>query len=263
MMTMSCSAGSSSAQKLELVEPMLAVDALEHESGAIARAESLAVGLDQPERVLALDAAEEVEHEEEEEPLGQSELLARDVRRGRHADRHGHHRDPLLGHRGDQRPHVLAPHPHLVDDAERRAQVLRQRARLPPPVADRVASVEEFWPCVVRELLDAVDVHADDVRGVGVPAAVIVVFVAVPGRRPRVRARDVRDVGRLEAFYQQTRGLPDTELRTEVTGDVDPLAKHLAARRGNPRLARRQRLGRDAQLAAAIAVGPFDKRAGR
>ena len=70
------------AQQLELVEARLAVDALEHECGAVVRAERAPVGLDQPERILALDAAEEVEHEEEEEALGQAELLARETATG-------------------------------------------------------------------------------------------------------------------------------------------------------------------------------------
>jgi len=63
------SAGRRSAQKFELLQASLPVDALEHERCAIVRPEPTTKGINQAEGVLALDAAEEIEHEEEQEPI--------------------------------------------------------------------------------------------------------------------------------------------------------------------------------------------------
>ena len=67
-------------------------------------------------------------------------------------------------------------------------------------------------PGLVRELLEPIDVHADDVRRVRLPAAAILERLAVTSGRSRVRGSDVRNLGRVEPVDEQPRGFSDAEL---------------------------------------------------
>ena len=67
------------AQPFELGQAQLAVDALEDEDGPFVGRKGLLERLDQAVRILALDDAQKVEHEEERETLGKPEAGARDA----------------------------------------------------------------------------------------------------------------------------------------------------------------------------------------
>ena len=230
MMTMSSRPAAAARSSSSSSSRRLAVDALQHERGAVVRPERAAVGLDQPERILALDAAEEVEHEEEEEPLGQAELRPCDLRRGRHADGHGHDEHGLLGDRSDQRAHVLAPDPDLVHDVERGAQVLRA-ARPPPTTSSR-------W-CGARRRNRGPASYANCSMRSTFTQTMFVAYGWPPPRSSnacpwRVGARVYVVVtcgisAAVEPVHQQASGLADSELRAEVAGHVDALAERLAA----------------------------------
>ena len=82
------------------------------------------------DRVLA-PRADEVEDEEEHEPVGQPELGACRSRRRRRFDRQRHEVHGHVRRGRDGAPHVLARHPHLVDESRARRGPARGRRSSP------------------------------------------------------------------------------------------------------------------------------------
>ena len=121
-----------------------AVDALQVEQGAAGFGEGAREGLDQPERILALERAEEVEDEQEDERvLGQAEVGAaeRGRRRHEHRQRKGQHRLCRLA--PDRIADEVARHPHLVHVVECVPELLREPARFPEPEPSGVAVAQQ------------------------------------------------------------------------------------------------------------------------
>ena len=132
-------------QPLEVAEVPIAVDRLEDERGPFVRPERTPVRLDDGQRVLSLEAAVEIEREEEEEALGKAErgsVRRRSLGRQLDPEREHVHRPVRLCR--DRPPDEVASDPDLVHELERVVEPRREPGDLPPPDADRVAVAEEL-----------------------------------------------------------------------------------------------------------------------
>jgi hypothetical protein len=189
-------------------------DALDHQRCAVARFE----GLQQAQRVLALEHPAVVEGKQEQEPLRQSEIC---VVRGLEPQRkrHPHHRH--RGYSGQGVCHVVRAHPHLVHQVERAHESLREGVHLPPPESDRIAALEEIGAELVVCPFEPVRVDAHQVHGVRRrvgpwrrPAGQLL------GTSPDQAEAGHRDPGSLEAAADLTSGLPDPQHGIEIAGKV-------------------------------------------
>ncbi len=259
------------AHGLEIGDAVGAVDRLQHEHRPVRRCERAQVGVDQPERVLALRDAEVVDHVEEHEAVvRQAERAAPDPRgRSRHRHRDGHGLDGPVGHR---RVHGLAHErarcPHLVEQQRRgRRPAGSEALRLPEPQADAAPLGEELGaetPGERCELIGGDDEEVEVVRRrVGRNAVERVQLAARGGR--------VGDGGDGHAGVGERRGevpcdLTEAERRAHVPDEVDAGGSRTGrARRAPARDAvRGLRLGRQhARGNVAVRSTPRHERVGR
>jgi len=200
----------------------LAVDALQVEESPVRLGEGPLEGLDQAERVLALERAEEVEDEEKDERILRQAEVGTSERRWlghQHGERERKHR---LGRLFRDRPRdERACHPHLVNEVECGPQCAGQAARLPEPDAGRVASAQQFALRLLDELQEVFGVQADDVRRVdGVGLTVLERMVLAVGHAVEGDRRE-RHPGALERRHYPPSSLSLAELGTKEADDVD------------------------------------------
>src|SRR5204862_1574719 len=94
----------------------------------------------------------EVEGEQEQKPLRQAELVARQRLDRRDLDREGDREHRLRRLRRDRSGDVVAAGPDLVYVVESPPERGREARHLPPPEADRVSARKEVRSDVVSEL---------------------------------------------------------------------------------------------------------------
>ena len=210
-------------QLLALVGEHVAVDPLQDQAGPVVRTERPRVGLDQAEGVLALDHREEVEREQDREPLVEPQPGAVLVGGLRVVEdqRHGHVGDRDAVRRTEDVAQVLRRPPDLVDPGEARQLSRGEHVGLPVPQADVVVTGQELRTDVLDEVGQLVRGDDDEVeqvrrvdraaRRLGHPAA-----GAVVGDR-----RD-GDPGGVERRLHPARGDAEAELARQVADQVHP-----------------------------------------
>ena len=202
----------------------LAVDALDHQLGAVAGGKRTLERIDHPKRVLSLEHAAVVEGEQKDETLRKTELGARARDDRRHLDRNRNlgHRD--RGYRRDRLGHVLGGHPYLVQDVERRLPLVAKARHFPEPQTDRTAPEEELLAHLFGELGQHVGVHTDEVdRKTGVRRREMGEGMPLPaGRNARAVDRDQRNLDGVERPYHLPGRLADPQLRAKVADHVYP-----------------------------------------
>ena len=211
------------SDSFEVIDPLLPVDDLEYEEWSLTRAKGALERVDQSQRVLPLQDAQEVEGEQEHHPFWQSERCSRATRRhGRFQYRKWNREDGLVGHGRDRGTIEFRQRPHLVDEFEGRPELLGKLFHLPGPLADRVAAGEKLRSHVPHELGELIGVHRDDVR---IEVAVGFFFylermlsATVPSRR---RERREVDPCRLDDPSGQPTAFSDPQLGVEVPRNSD------------------------------------------
>ena len=146
------------------------VDRLEQQLRALAGLERALERLDQADRVLALDRAQVVVDEQEQEPiLGQAQPLGR----GRLGGRLHGRRQRNRGHRrhgADVLRHEPRVDPDLLNERERAPPARRDRVDLPAPDAD-LRSLEVVISQALNEVGELFGVDRDDLKVVVIPRA--------------------------------------------------------------------------------------------
>ena len=198
------------AHVLEFREAQMAVDGLDDQRRPFIRTEGPRERLDQAKRILALDHAQEVEREEEDEGVGQAEVAPVEARvDGADAHRQRHAVDRPHARRGHGAGDEARGRPHLVDLGEGAVQRRGEALEFPEPVAGRVPAVEEGGADIPREARRGVGVHAHhvDVEGRAAVASGRERMLLAAQRAAVVDGRMV-DAGGLERAHQQRAASP-------------------------------------------------------
>ena len=220
------------AQLVDGLGTKLRVDRLDQKSWPLIRSKRAAERLDEPDRVLAAQRAEEVEHEQEREAVvpGQREL---DVGHVGHGNRHRNDDD----RDGRQPAEILGDEsrvdPDLIEMGERGQPTRRQHIGLPAPLTDVRTIAQQARAARVHEGLELVAIETDEVER-GLDRRLVMCVLLAPAARDRggVAAMDrhVRADARRRNRYPrggepldvEPGRLGESQGLREVADDIDP-----------------------------------------
>ncbi len=215
------------------------VDRLDQQSRSLARRKSPRESFDQPHRVLALDRAQVVEDEQEQEALGDSEAhRSCGLRRGLDGRWQGDHGDGRHG--ADVLGHEAGVDPDLIDQREGTLPARWDAVGLPAPDPD-AWTLEVVLPEALHEARQLIGVHRNQVEPVAplVDQLLEAVLSVVAGQL--LRSHEVvqwhahrahrHPCGR-ERLHISARGRPQTQGVAEVAGYAH---RRGATRRGGRR----------------------------
>ena len=207
---------------VECLARAVAVDALQVKQRAARLGEGARERVDQTERILPLNRAEEIEHIGKDEHVnrqaevgaGETAWLGRDDRQ-----RESKHRLGGLGRDrlGDER----ARDPDLIHVVEGLPQLRRQAAGLPEPQPNRVALGEQLPALAARESEQVLGVEADDVRREEAVGSALFERMLLSMRYAVVGERPHGNPSAFEPGHEPSRRLALAELGAKEPDDVD------------------------------------------